>query len=115
MMRADALVTSWRENMSGRIIIQMSGFTSDRGVARVVLFDPSLGRHTKTLEIEGGRAEVTFEDMPHGQYAFSAYHDEDEDGALTTDAQGKITEAVSSLEQSQFELEGDEILVEIEL
>ncbi len=39
-----------------------------------------------------GNASVTFHDLPPGRYAVSAYHDENDNGKLDTDAVGFPTE-----------------------
>lgn len=93
----------------GKIVVQMTGFTSDEGVARLALFSDQLRRFIATAPISGGRAEHVFEGMEPGEYAISVFHDVDGDGDL--DAH----EDVSSLERANVSLVGEEVTMSIEM
>ena len=93
----------------GRIVVQMAGFTSDAGVARLAMFDDRLRRFIATAPIVGGRAEYVFEGMEPGEYAVSVFHDADGDGDLDSD------EGVASLERSRVSLRGEEVTMTLEI
>jgi uncharacterized protein (DUF2141 family) len=67
---------------SGTFIVQMHGMKTDIGVMRVALF----GKHDNfpgdkpfrgaTALIKNHAAQCTFENVPFGEYAVSAFHDE---------------------------------------
>ena len=101
--------------MAGRIVLKLSGFRSDQGLARVVVFGPDLSHYTEDVPIEEGRAEYVLEDMEPGRYAVSVFHDADADGALDTDEQGQLAEGVSDLDRSRVVLEGDEVVATVEM
>lgn len=67
---------------TGTIIVHMHGMKNDNGLMRVALFSPQdrfpsdkpfRGQTTTILK---GEAECVFEHVPFGEYAVSAFHDE---------------------------------------
>lgn len=38
----------------------------------------------KTVKIENGKALISFENLPHGKYAYSCFHDENSNGIMDT-------------------------------
>ncbi len=81
---------------SGTIVVEMSGFHNDQGVARALLFPSPEGfpdDFNKALlnlqaEIRDGRAEITFSGVPLGFYAISVLHDENSDNRMATSLLG---------------------------
>jgi uncharacterized protein (DUF2141 family) len=73
--------------VSGKITVKTTGFRNNKGQALVALFRseqgfPSNMNHAfiaKTAAIKNGKATVVFTDVPTGEYAVSAIHDEDKD------------------------------------
>jgi len=65
--------------------VTITGFNSNKGAALIGLYD-SENKWLKQIykghksEIINNRATATFEDLPDGEYAISAFHDEDNDG-----------------------------------
>jgi uncharacterized protein (DUF2141 family) len=86
------------EKAVGKLIIEFSGFDNNYGTVRVALVnDPTkfLGDSplkAATVEIKETKAIVKFNDLPFGEYAVSAYHDEDNDEELGTGMFGIPTE-----------------------
>lgn len=81
----------------GKITITLTNFRNDSGVVRVALCN---SKDTFTLEgdkafkktqseIKNKQAVVTFEDVPYGDYAIVAFHDENMSGKLEKGALGK--------------------------
>jgi len=74
----------------GTIVVSIEGFRNAAGHARVALFNREAGfpdgesaAYRKAVaDIDGGRAELRFADVPPGEYAVAMYHDENDDGAL---------------------------------
>ena len=50
------------------------------------------GGRTAVSDAADGKVTVTFSDVPPGDYAFMAYHDEDEDGKMATGPGGMPAE-----------------------
>jgi uncharacterized protein (DUF2141 family) len=88
---------------SGSLAVTVVGVRSDVGQACVALYDsadafPKAGRERKSscAAISGGRAVVAFADLPPGDYAVCAFHDEDGDRALKTNWIGMPKEGVGT-------------------
>ncbi|MCM4159915.1 DUF2141 domain-containing protein [Antarcticibacterium flavum] len=76
-------------NAQNTIEVEITNFDNNTGVAFIGLYN-SEGAFLKTLykgekaEIKNRKVVLTFEDIPNGTYAISAFHDADENGELTT-------------------------------
>ncbi|MDA3860946.1 MAG: DUF2141 domain-containing protein [Melioribacteraceae bacterium] len=85
-------------NSVGKLIINFTGFDSDEGTVRVALSNSSENYSDDkpfkriTSKIKGNIATVEFNDLPFGEYAVSAFHDEDNDKELGTGMFGIPTE-----------------------
>jgi uncharacterized protein (DUF2141 family) len=72
--------------------VTVTGFPNENGQALVALFlsargwpsDQTLAFGRAVLPIRQGQAVATFEDVPAGPFAVSAFHDEDVDRVLDT-------------------------------
>jgi uncharacterized protein (DUF2141 family) len=86
---------------TGRIVLTVDGFESDEGQALINLFlgpdgfpgDPVKAWSAIERAIEGGRVQVTLEDVPAGSLALSVFHDADGDFELDENLLGIPTEA----------------------
>ena len=77
------------EEGSADLVIQMSGFASDKGRVLVNLANSrenfesdGKGFRAAKQTIDKGAATVEFEDLPYGEYAIKVFHDENDDGEL---------------------------------
>jgi uncharacterized protein (DUF2141 family) len=85
-----------------KLIIQVSGIHSDKGIVNAGLYQSDEGfpgDRTKAFRVErgkikDGKATVTFENVPFGSYAFGLYHDENNDGELERTWIGKPEEGI---------------------
>lgn len=120
---------------AGTLIVELTGFDSDRGDVKVALYTPRAAdafpdgfKHAKRflkVPIKGRRASLRVRGLPYGTYAVSAFHDEDGDGQLdTAPIIGIPTEAVGAsrnpggkpdFEDSRFELSSPEHRIRIKL
>ena len=74
----------------GRMLVQMTGFESDAGHARVALVnrrEQFLSRdlapfRSAAVPIRDKQAHVVFEQLPQGEYAISVFHDANDNGEL---------------------------------
>ncbi len=74
----------------GRLIVQINGFENDSGRAMLALVDRReqfLSRklepfRSATVTIRKQQARWVFENLPHGEYAISVYHDANGNGEL---------------------------------
>ena len=73
------------------LTLRFEGFTSDDGTLTLAMWNDkqywlSDGNAVRagTAPITDGMAKVVFENLPHGEYAISAYHDENGNGKLDT-------------------------------
>ena len=77
---------------TGRIEVKVDAIRSDDGQIFVSLFNKAegfpgaAGAAFRTLQAKqaNGTATVTFEDLPYGDYAVAAHHDEDGNGRMKT-------------------------------
>ncbi len=80
---------------SGTLVIEMSGFKSNKGSAMLVVYDSKdtfskieLARARAKVTISSGTARVEIENLPPGTYSVSVYHDENDNGKLDTNFLG---------------------------
>jgi uncharacterized protein (DUF2141 family) len=83
------------ESQTGSLEIQVQGIKSDKGVLVVALLDSAEMYDSGdkvfrdvSLPIKGGRASVTFDDLPYGTYAVKTFHDKNSNGKLDTNFVG---------------------------
>lgn len=75
---------------TGSLEVRVDGIRNDSGQVFVSLFNSDEGfpgdKALQTLQTRqaDGRAVVTFENLPWGEYAVAAYHDEDGNGKMKT-------------------------------
>lgn len=77
---------------TGRIEVRVQALRSDAGQVFVSLFNSEDGFpsgdqppfRTRSAKQLNGEATVVFEDVPYGEYAVAAYHDEDGNGKMKT-------------------------------
>jgi len=87
MITISMLVFSLILTAQNSVEITMTGFESNEGKAIFGLYSSEENWLEKTFkasktEIIEGKAKVVFQDLPDGEYAVSAFHDEDSDGEL---------------------------------
>ncbi len=87
------LCSSFLLNAQTRIEVEITNFKSNKGVAFIGLYnseDSFLNEAFKgeKLMIKNNKVIYTFKEIPAGSYAFSVFHDEDENGELTTNFLG---------------------------
>lgn len=85
-------------NAQNTIEVEINNFETDEGIALVGLYnaeDAFLKKEYKGHQatIDGDKATVEFTNIPDGTYAISVFHDEDEDGELSTNFIGIPNEA----------------------
>ncbi|MBS9523064.1 DUF2141 domain-containing protein [Litoribacter alkaliphilus] len=83
------------------LTVTIDNLENDKGVVRILLFNSpdgfpdndkkAVGR--AVVKIQHGRALYQFKDMADGNYAISAFHDENEDGKLNKNLLGVPQEA----------------------
>jgi uncharacterized protein (DUF2141 family) len=120
---------------AARLVVDLGGFESDTGHARVLLFrtaegfprDKAKAAGIAVVPIEGRRARAVFDDLPPGDAAVAAYHDEDDDQKMNRSVFGWPTEAYGasndaratfgppSFEAARVVLPSGELRVEITL
>jgi len=84
---------------SGKLVVNFVGLQSNKGKVKVALCNsstnyddhksPYIGRDIK---IENNKAVIEFDQLPYGEYAIKAFHDEDENDDLNTNFLGIPTE-----------------------
>lgn len=87
---------------AGTITVKITGFKNDKGFARAAIFNSAEGYPeyynvafgAKQVAVQNGQAELTFENVPYGDYAISVFHDENANGRLNRNFFGKPTEGV---------------------
>lgn len=99
-------------NEKGNISVVIGGLRSDNGDVVVSLFENEIGFPDSMelalqnihVPIQGGEAEVSFKEVPYGQYAISVLHDEDKDLQMKQGLFGQPLEGFgfSGFSQSRF-------------
>jgi uncharacterized protein (DUF2141 family) len=84
----------------GTLKVVVDGCPSDRGVARIALVNSAEGYNNSAkafmsvkVPVSKGKAVHDFKDVPFGEYAVTAYHDENDNNRLDKGVFGKPTEA----------------------
>jgi len=79
----------------GKLIIKFNGMSSNNGNVKIALCnsDANYKNHKspfigKTIPIENNTATIEIEDLPYGDYAVKAFHDEDANDDLNTNILG---------------------------
>jgi uncharacterized protein (DUF2141 family) len=88
--------TALAADKTGTITVDMSGFRNDTGTASVVLFNNAEAFPKKSdkavkimrSKIKDKKAQVTFDKIPFGTYAFVVLHDENENRKMDYSAIG---------------------------
>jgi len=119
----------------GKIVVRVTGFRSERGHARIGLFNRADGfplDSAKALTgarvpIEHGTATAVFDSLPYGTYAVIAHHDENDNYKLDVNWIGKPRESYGASnnprarlgpprwKDSNFPLHSDSVVVDIKL
>ena len=86
---------------TGKITVEITGLSSDKGQLMVALYDSSSNwlkkrMMDKSIAIVNGQATVVFEEVPYGTYGISTYHDENNNGKLDTGTFGIPKEPYAS-------------------
>jgi len=84
----------------GELSVVIDGFRNDEGEAIISLFmqkdgfpdDMEKAWQSLEVDIESGRAQALFPDLPYGEYALSLLHDEDGDKQMKSSWLGKPRE-----------------------
>ena len=87
------LCCSFMLSAQSRIEVEITNFKSNQGVAFIGLYnseDSFLDSAYKgeKVTIKNNKALLRFDDIPAGNYAISVFHDEDENGELSTNFLG---------------------------
>lgn len=87
------LAGSFLLNAQTQIEVEVTNFKSNKGVAYIGLYESENTFLNKALQgeklmIKNNKVVCTFKDIPPGTYAISVFHDEDENGELTTNFMG---------------------------
>lgn len=122
---------------TGRILIDVKGFKSDEGKARVLIFsskskkgfpsDQNSAFIKKIVEIKNQQIALEFDDIPFGDYAISVHHDKNNDGKVNTNWIGIPKEGLGcsndakgnygppKFEQAKFTLNSQEKIIKINI
>ncbi len=119
---------------NGRLIVKFNGMNSNNGNVKIALCnsDENYENHKapfigKSIPINKNIALIEFDDLPIGDYAIKAFHDEDANDDLNTNIFGIPTEDYGfsnnargmfgppSWEDAKFKLSDETKIVEIEI
>lgn len=92
-------VVGQEQSTQGDLTVFINGFDNEEGVVKIALNDTQEDYEAKDQAFRGGETKIdketailTFENIPHGEYAIKIYHDEDNDNELDTNFLGMPTE-----------------------
>lgn len=83
-------VSVFSQTGKGELIITVTGFETDNGVARLAIVDSKSGHETgrnflgMEIRISGHQAAAVVPDIPYGEYAVKVFHDENRNNELDT-------------------------------
>lgn len=88
---------------TGNLRVIVKGFRSDEGKANIIMYKdaytfpdkPDRSFHNIWTTIKKGYVDATFENVPYGEYAFAAYHDENDNHRLDLSIIGIPKEGVA--------------------
>jgi len=124
------------EQETGTVIVTIEGLRNCEGRLRVELWASEDGfprDQEKALLrvvsiIDGESVQFIFDDLPFGEYAVSALHDEDENGkmnmnlfgpaegyCISNGVRGGILSGAPGFDDASFALEGEEMILSIEM
>lgn len=91
--------TTANTSQTAKLIVKFYGMSSNKGVVKIALCNseqnyknhktPFIG---KSIPIKNNLAEIEFSELPYGEYAVKAFHDEDGNDDLNTNLLGIPTE-----------------------
>jgi uncharacterized protein (DUF2141 family) len=87
------------QKKSGKMIVHITGFDSNKGDARVALcnspenYQGTIPFRHAIERITKNKVEFTFEKVPFGEYAVKCFHDENSNGILDSNSMGVPVEA----------------------
>lgn len=94
-----SVIASDEPKKKGKLIVKFNGLNSDDGNIKIALCnsDENYKNHTspfigKSIPIDNHNAIIEFDDLPFGEYAIKAFHDEDANDDLNTNILGIPTE-----------------------
>jgi uncharacterized protein (DUF2141 family) len=118
----------------GKLVVQFTGMTSSKGNVKIALCnsDTNYENHKspfigETIQINNNNAVIEFKDLPEGEYAIKAFHDEDANDDLNTNFLGIPVENYGfsnnargmfgppSWEDAKFRFNDDNKVVEIRI
>ena len=101
-----AVLTVYSSNaqQTGTMIIEVGSMRNDNGVVAIAVFSGEEGfpgsdekvLQSATAKIKDGKASLEFSDIPFGEYAISAYHDENANDDLDANWIGIPKEGVGA-------------------
>lgn len=88
---------------TGNLRVILRNFKNDNGVTNIILYDkpytfpdkPDKCYNNLWTHISKGYAEVTFKNVPYGEYALAAYHDENNNHRLDLSVIGIPKEGIA--------------------
>jgi uncharacterized protein (DUF2141 family) len=129
---AVTVVLAQEKSGSGTLKVLVDGFKNDNGNAMIALCDSEECHKNSDKPFKGtmasikeGKAEWVIDDLPHGAYAISVYHDENSNGKLDTNVLGVPKErygfsnnarrifSAPTFEEARFEFKQAEMTVNI--
>ncbi len=127
--------SSLQSEEKGKLEIRITNAKSDQGKIRVLIFSsesgfpdqPQKALRSISLDPKNKGCELAFSNLPHGKYAISVIHDENNDGKMTTNFFGypnerfgfsnnpKIYLGPPTFEKATFELRSENQQIQIDL
>lgn len=118
----------------GKLVVRFNGMNSNNGNVKIALCNSDLNYMDhrspfigKTIAIKNNNALIEFEDLPFGDYAIKAFHDEDSNDDLNTNILGIPIEDYGfsnnargmfgppSWEDAKFNFNSETKIIEIEI
>ena len=87
-----SLFVNAENNKKGTLVLNFNNLKSDKGHIVVKLYDETNTKFPDTKSaitivkglISNGKASIMFDDLPYGTYAFTTFHDENNNGVMDT-------------------------------
>lgn len=118
----------------GKLVVRFNGMNSNNGNVKIALCNSDLNYKDhrypfigKTIAIKNNNSLIEFEDLPFGDYAIKAFHDEDSNDDLNTNILGIPIEDYGfsnnargmfgppSWEDAKFNFNSETKIIEIEI
>ncbi|HPR31083.1 MAG TPA: DUF2141 domain-containing protein [Prolixibacteraceae bacterium] len=123
------------DKKQGSLVLNFSGLKSDQGFVVVKLYDQNSPKFPDTKSaisimkapVSEGKTSILFPDLPYGTYAFTTFHDENNNGVMDTNFlhfpiegyafsnKRKVVFGPPSFARASFKIDRETVIVDVKM